>query len=265
MSSSTKLKKLIYKEMSRKDFLSFVFILVVSAFGIYAVLDKLLSGATGPYLSDDASKGTLGGTASLVANSTAAGGESVLFGASTTSSSNPSGIAMPVGSLTTAGGSWTQVMADDFLGTKLDSTNWDAPYNDSHPGGDPGQGTWLASHVSVSDSMLILNASVDNSYSNSSAGNWAFGGVYSAYGQPFGRWEVCIRADPLDAVYILALIIGGEWPSAGEVCEIDFIAGMIGMSLRWNSPNPRFAGISTVIWSRPRLTQPRTVRNRQCT
>jgi hypothetical protein len=139
--------------------------------------------------------------------------------------SNPSGIPMPTGTVTTAGGTWTPIMSEDFNGTTLNSANWDAPYNDSHPGNQASQGTWLASHVSVSNSMLILQASIDNSFSNPAADNWAFGGVYCAHGLSFGRWEVCMRADPSELIFALALIIGAEWPSPGEVCEIDMIEG----------------------------------------
>lgn len=114
MANSTNFKKLLSKEMSRKDFLSFIFVLFISSFGIYEVIHKLLSDATGPYATADPATGT------LTTGASATGGSTVQFG--TTSSASPlptapssiAGITVPT----------TIVFDDEFEATTLDTTKW---------------------------------------------------------------------------------------------------------------------------------------------
>lgn len=78
--TNPKLKNLLQKEMTRKDFLNISFLLVISAFGVYGVLTKLLSQAATPYTSEEAEKGTRTGTTTLTNDPTASGSAAVQFG-----------------------------------------------------------------------------------------------------------------------------------------------------------------------------------------
>ena len=82
--TDTKLNKLLQKEMSRKDFLNLSFLLVISTFGVFGVLTKLLSHAATPYAANEAEKGTRTGTATLSTDPTASGNAAVVFGTGTT-------------------------------------------------------------------------------------------------------------------------------------------------------------------------------------
>jgi hypothetical protein len=145
-------KKLLYKEMTRKDFLGLAFLLFISSFGIYELIHKLLSDATGPYTSATASKGTLAGSAVLTANSAANGGEEVQFESTGTTSTNPSGEAPPAAD---AYPGYTLATSDDFLGTSLNTSVWGGGfYQDQN-----NYGQWVSTQGSVSDSVLTVTSS----------------------------------------------------------------------------------------------------------
>jgi hypothetical protein len=84
---SDKMNELLKQEMSRKDFLKISALLIVSMFGLFGVLEELSSKAATPYASSEAESGNLGGSAKVVAGTTASGGNAVAFEAA--SSINP--------------------------------------------------------------------------------------------------------------------------------------------------------------------------------
>jgi hypothetical protein len=75
-----RLRALLQKEMTRKDFLGFTGLAVISLFGIVRVVDELLTHAATPYSSADAENGTLSGVATVEDSSTASSGKAVQFG-----------------------------------------------------------------------------------------------------------------------------------------------------------------------------------------
>jgi hypothetical protein len=79
---SDRLNALLRKEMSRKDFLGFTALAVVSLFGVSGVITELLSHAATPYASEEAEQGMLTGGALKRADTTASDGSSVQFGSS---------------------------------------------------------------------------------------------------------------------------------------------------------------------------------------
>jgi hypothetical protein len=116
---NSRLNTLLKKEMSRKDFLSFTALAVVSLFGVTGVITELLSHAATPYASDEAEGGVLSGAATESADSTASGGKAVQFG------SNPAnGSGNNVGS--------QAILADkvvDFFGVTTHMTFTTSAYN----------------------------------------------------------------------------------------------------------------------------------------
>lgn len=102
------------KNKNYKFLPALVVVLVVTAIGL-----KLLLGshAAAPQASTaEAENGTLGGTTAQVADASASGGKALKFGTTGGGSggSGPSGQAMPVGSVTSDGHTWTQTFSDDF-------------------------------------------------------------------------------------------------------------------------------------------------------
>jgi hypothetical protein len=79
------LEELLKKEMTRKDFLGFSALAVISMFSIFGVITELLSHASTPYASGESELGTLSGDATAVSDSSASGGEAVRFGGGSTS------------------------------------------------------------------------------------------------------------------------------------------------------------------------------------
>ena len=78
-----KLKSLLDKQMSRKDFLIFCGLAFASLFAVFGTAIEFLSKAEGPYTSAEAEKGVLGGGAQPVVSTPASGGEYVKFPAAT--------------------------------------------------------------------------------------------------------------------------------------------------------------------------------------
>jgi hypothetical protein len=101
----SKLKYLLKKEMTRKDFLSVTALAVISVIGIGGVIAELISHAEGRYTSGNPKTGTLAGGAKTVASTTALGSEEVQFEGASTST-----IAPPTGPT----GSWTLAWNDEF-------------------------------------------------------------------------------------------------------------------------------------------------------
>jgi hypothetical protein len=72
------------KEMTRKEFITFMGIFIISMFGIVEIIKRIESSmAATPYTSSEAETGILGGAASKVLNSSASGGQYVKFGGAT--------------------------------------------------------------------------------------------------------------------------------------------------------------------------------------
>ena len=118
---------------------------------------------------------------------------------------------MPVGDLP----GWHQVFADDFTGTKLNTSNWYAYAG--QPGGDPA-GWWAPSHVVVSNCVLTLKGYHDAA---AKPGVFVTGGIgmTDPHAQTYGTYLVRMRADKGDGISAIALL----WPQANVwPPEVDF-------------------------------------------
>jgi hypothetical protein len=76
----SRIQQLFDRKMTRKGFIKGGFLLFVSSFAIYGVIEQLLSNAATPSGSTEADKGTRTGSATVVANSAFADGNAVKFG-----------------------------------------------------------------------------------------------------------------------------------------------------------------------------------------
>jgi hypothetical protein len=134
-------QKLLKKEMTRKDFLSFTAIALISLIGVAGVLSELISHAETPYASSDAAAGKLTGTAKVVANSGAATGSAVEFEAATSSggSTLELGVMVGTGGLSTANTAAVNAF-ETLTGAKItyvtDVLPWNAGYSGSGWGWD---------------------------------------------------------------------------------------------------------------------------------
>jgi hypothetical protein len=86
---STPLQNLFQKKLTRKDFIRATFVMFVSAFGVYGVVEQILSHASSPYSSTAASKGSLAKGAVLIKDPSS-GDEVVQFEKAVTASPSPS-------------------------------------------------------------------------------------------------------------------------------------------------------------------------------
>ncbi|MHB1833781.1 MAG: glycoside hydrolase family 16 protein [Solirubrobacteraceae bacterium] len=122
----------------------------------------------------------------------------------------PQRVPMPTGNLP----GWREVFADDFNGSRLDTSRWRV--YQGQPAGDPA-GWWEPSHVAVSDGMLVISAYRDAA----DGGRWTSGGVSTDPGfvQTYGKYEVRFRFEQGVGIGHALLLIpqGGVWPP-----EIDF-------------------------------------------
>jgi beta-glucanase (GH16 family) len=120
---------------------------------------------------------------------------------------------MPVGNLP----GWRQTVADDFTGGSLPADFYQSAY-EGHPSNDPSQGTWLPSHVVVTNGMLELRDYQDPASNDPQADNWTGGGVMMSETQTYGMYEVRMKCTPGAGVSCIALLWGtNTWPP-----EIDF-------------------------------------------
>ena len=116
---------------------------------------------------------------------------------------------MPVGNIP----GWRQVLADDFNGSSLNTSNW-YPYASSQPGGDPG--AWfLPSHVSVSGGDLVISAYRDPA----AGGMWTSGGVTSEPGlvQTYGKYLVRFRFPPGHGIAHGLMLLPPAQPGPPEI------------------------------------------------
>jgi beta-glucanase (GH16 family) len=122
-----------------------------------------------------------------------------------------SGQAMPVDDIP----GWHLVFADDFNGTKLNTSNW-YPYSGG-PGNDPA-GWWDKSHVIVGGCVLTLRGYKGT---GDKSGVFVTGGIgmTNAHAQTYGKYLVRIRAEKGDGISVIALL----WPQANVwPPEVDF-------------------------------------------
>jgi hypothetical protein len=75
-----RLKRLLQKEMTRREFMGFTAVLISSLFGFVGVISELLSHAATPFSSVEAEDGSLSGDAQIVNDPNASGGKEVKFG-----------------------------------------------------------------------------------------------------------------------------------------------------------------------------------------
>lgn len=126
-------------------------------------------------------------------------------------SPSPSGLAMP----TAAAPGWRCVFADDFTGSRLNTSKWFA-YNDGQPGGDPG--AWFAaSHLSVRNGMLVISAYRDPKHGD----KWTTDGIQvcPSHAQRYGKYLVRMKCQAANGVSDVCLLWPADhsWPP-----EIDF-------------------------------------------
>jgi hypothetical protein len=148
-----KYKKLLDKEMDRKEFLKFSAIALISLFGVAGAISKLLSAAESPYASSDAEAGKLTGTATLVTNSSSATGKDVEFEAPITSTGMHIGVSMGYdptlfGASDSGLSQYKIIKADGFYGVRQET-----PY----PGVTNNQGTIEAALAAGLDVLLIID------------------------------------------------------------------------------------------------------------
>jgi hypothetical protein len=75
--NDSSLKRLLQKEMTRKDFLGFTALAVVSLIGVGGVITELLSHAATPYASEEAENGMIAGDATVVDGAVQFGGTAI--------------------------------------------------------------------------------------------------------------------------------------------------------------------------------------------
>lgn len=121
-----------------------------------------------------------------------------------------SGAGSPQSQSAQGGGVWGRpVLTDDFSGTRLDPSKWqayNAPDARTHPG--------VSTGVSVANGRLQLVGGLYGGKDQSA-------GIISTYAQTFGRWEARLRADPGAGYSATAFL----WPTQmgrPEWSEIDF-------------------------------------------
>jgi hypothetical protein len=115
----SKLKKILEKEMTRKDFLSVTALSIVASVGVAGVIAELISHAEGPYTSVNPTTGSLAGGATDITSSTALSDKAVEF--ENSSSGTPPSSMQPNGPT----GSWSLAWNDEFD----DSTGSSGPAN----------------------------------------------------------------------------------------------------------------------------------------
>jgi len=110
---------------------------------------------------------------------------------------------------------WTLAWSDEFAGTALDASKWDAilwttPFNNERQ-------AYLPQQVSVADGHLVLTA-VDQPYAGKA---YRSGKVESKYVQQYGRWEIRARLPGTlgtwPALWLLPDTQAFPWPSQGEI------------------------------------------------
>jgi hypothetical protein len=84
--ASKRLDTLLRREMTRKEFLRFSALGVISLFGVAGVISELSSHAATPYSSEEAENGTLSGEANIVNDTNASSDKAVQFGNDNSSS-----------------------------------------------------------------------------------------------------------------------------------------------------------------------------------
>lgn len=80
MADKNFLSELVERQMTRKEFLKWSALFVVSVVGVGGIIETLRSHAATPQVSTEAEKGTLTGSAAQIPDSTASGGQAVTFG-----------------------------------------------------------------------------------------------------------------------------------------------------------------------------------------
>jgi hypothetical protein len=227
----TKLKDVLKKELSRKDFLSVTAIAIISFIGIGGVIKEILSHAEGPYTSGDPASGSLAGGAKSISSSTALASEEVEFPASTTTSSlvpdAPTSLGVSnyslmfhdefdTGSLNTA--IWGIVNGATDNGTTMKSSNVAMGanglelINTGSSGALVTSGTWLGG---VSGSGFTCNPSG--------------GGTMGSSGPIYIEWQSYVPPDPQDTsliAYWPALwTVGQNWSEDGEIDVMEGLGG----------------------------------------
>jgi beta-glucanase (GH16 family) len=128
---------------------------------------------------------------------------------------DPSGVPIP----RTSPRGWSEVFADDFTGSSLDS-QWTAYWG--LPGGDPG-GFFDPTHVTVSGGQLVISAYKDPTDTTWDAGpnTYVTGGISSSpsFAQTYGDYLVRFRMDAGQGIAHAILL----WPQSNAwPPEIDF-------------------------------------------
>jgi hypothetical protein len=155
----------------------------------------------------------------------------------TPSSTEPSGVAMPVGNLS----GWTQVATDDFNGSSLSSL-WDPPINAPNPGSPSDNGDWLPYHAVVSSGMLKLKEYQDSASDdpNPASDDWTGAGVMMKALRTYGMYQIRMRCGPGAGVDCLALL----YPTHANPPEIDFFED-------WSADNTRTQMFASALYGSP--------------
>jgi beta-glucanase (GH16 family) len=123
------------------------------------------------------------------------------------------GVPIPVGSIP----GWHQVFTDDFNGTHLDTSKWDAFEGEPGGSGSGWTGWWDPSHVVVHNGMAQLRTYRDIRFHD----RWVSGGISNNKATEFqyGKYEVRFRVDAGYGVNVVLLVWPDDnsWPP-----EIDF-------------------------------------------
>jgi hypothetical protein len=183
---SSRLQKLFETKVTRKGFIKGSFLLFVSSFAIYGVIEQLLSNAATPSGSTEADSGSKTGAATVVANTATPDDKAVEFG--TAGGTTTASSLLPIVPSSLAGVPTTLVFHDEFDTGVLDTTRW-VPgwYWDANVSNDT---TMYESNVSVGDNGLALLMNSQSSGGMVNSQPWANGfGVNGHPGTPIDNFE----------------------------------------------------------------------------
>jgi hypothetical protein len=221
------LQKLLNKKMTRKNFIKATFLLFVSSFALYGVVEELLSNAATPSGSTEADGGSRTGDTNVITNTAAADGKAVTFGtvgSSTTGAGTGTGSALtPIVPSGLAGMPSKLIFDDEFDTGALNTDIW-TPYWFDNGGALNGMPTY-SSNIDASDPSVGLKLNLASATSTATiTSNPNGGGTGSGVqftpdnGNVYVEWKVTLVADGNQcANWQAPWMTGQDWPENGEI------------------------------------------------